>query len=119
MIIERLRRIAPPGTIIPKPQPNGSFFVKGDGMRRGEYALIYTIPNHSSPLKPYQKGITVTELENSYERLINAGKLTRPWFKRNLPECDKEGPCNFTTVGGLFVLLGKARYEGRGLYQCT
>lgn len=117
MVINKIRRIAQPGTTIPKPKPKGIFSVKGNGIRRDQDALIYTIPNHVNPNKPYKKGINASEFEKSYKQLKNTGKLTRSWFQKNLPKCEAEGPCNFTTVGGLFILLGKAKYEGSGIYQ--
>lgn len=50
-------------------------------------------------------------------RLVRSGTLTRQWFKEHLPECDAEGDCNFTTVGGLVTLLGVAIYMKQGIYQ--
>lgn len=117
MIFEQVLRIAPPGTIIPKPEAKGSFVVKGLGKRRGDRAIVYTIANHRRPEKPYEKGVSASELEVAYKQLVQAGSLTRQWFKEHLPQCDGEGDCNFTTVGGLFVLLGRARYADRGVYQ--
>jgi len=55
------------GTVIPKPDAKKDFIVKGWGKRRGEDALIYFIPNHKNPDKPYQKGITKSEFEESYQ----------------------------------------------------
>ncbi len=116
MIFEHMLRIAPPGTVIPKPEAKGEFRVKGLGMRRGEKAIINTIPNHQRPERPYEKGINISEFEAACKQLMTAGALTRQWFKDNLPGCESEGSCNFTTVGGLFVLLGKAKYAERGIY---
>jgi hypothetical protein len=90
--------------------------VKGDGIRRDQRALIYTIPNRNNPTKHYEKGITYVELEEAYAQLRRAGRLTNPWFRHHLSACYTEGSCNFTTVGGLFVLLGEAEYDGPGLY---
>jgi hypothetical protein len=45
MIEKRLRAVASPGTVIPKPRAKRGFRVKGDGTRRSRPALIYTIPN--------------------------------------------------------------------------
>lgn len=112
----RFRSAAPPGTIIPKPQSRRTFRVKGDGTRRGAPALIYTIPNHSDPSSPHEKGVTYAELERAYNQLRRTGTLTTTWFQTHLPACYAEGPCNFTTVGGLFELLGEAAYERRGIY---
>ncbi len=117
MIMRRIQRIAPPNTKIPKPLAKGAFKVKGNGRRRGEEALIYTIPNHNNPNKPYKKGITVSEFERAYKQLTKTGQLSRHWFRQHLSQCDAEGPCNFTTVGGLFELLGEAVYESRGVYR--
>jgi hypothetical protein len=105
-----------PGTVIPKPQARSDFAVKGWGVRRGERALIYTIPNHKKPNRPYQKGITASELVKAFQHLADAGELSRSWFGRALPDCAKEGGCNFTTIGGIFELLGYALYN-RGVYR--
>ncbi len=114
----RIRAAAPPGTTIPKPAARSLFTVKGDGMRRDEPALIYRIPNHSDPQKPYEKGVTYRELERAHEQLHQTGELTSAWFRRTLAACHAEGSCNFTTVGGLFELLGEADYDRnrRGVY---
>jgi hypothetical protein len=105
-----------PGMTIPKPQANADFIVKGWGIRRGERALIYTIPNHGDPGRPYQKGIAASEWRRAFEQLRDAGAISRSWFDRSLPACAKEGGCNFTTIGGVFELLGCAVYS-RGEYR--
>lgn len=117
MVIDRVFKIAPPGTVIPKPFATGQFRVVRMGKRRSERALIYSIPNRKTPRRPYEKGVTVSEFNKAYDQLITAGQLTRRWFKKNVPACETEGPCNFTTVGGLFILLGKAMYTTRGVYS--
>jgi hypothetical protein len=110
----RLRELSV-GTIIPKPDPKGNFEIKGWGQRRGGEALIYTIPNHKNPAKPYEKGIALTEFRQAYDQLQRSGELSRRWFNANMPGCAKEGGCNFTTIGGIFQLMGYANYK-RGLY---
>jgi hypothetical protein len=117
MIIEKILQIAPSGTRIPKPNAKADFIVKGVGKRRNENALIYQIPNHQNPNKPYSKGVTFTEFEKAFTRLQTSGEFTREWFDANLPECSKEGGCNFTTIGGIFELLNIAKYTGPGRYQ--
>lgn len=97
-----------PGTVIPKPEAKEDFVVKGWGKRNGETALIYLIPNHSDPGKPYQKGITLQEWEQAYRHLHSTGSFTRKWFNANMPRCSKEGSCNFTTIGGIFSCFGLA-----------
>jgi hypothetical protein len=115
-ILADIENVMTPGTTIRKPQAKADFVVKGWGIRRGERALIYTIPNHRHPARPYQKGITNSEWTRAFEHLRNAGDFSRTWFGRSLPACAKEGGCNFTTIGGVFELLGYAVYS-RGEYR--
>ncbi len=119
MIIDRILKAAPPGTVIPKPATKGRFIVKGRGLRRGETALIYTIPNHRSPARPCEKGVTADEFEAAHTRLMTVGELSHAWFAEHLPACAAEGTCNFTTIGGLFQQAGWAIYAKRGLYRRT
>ena len=115
-IIARLEADIVPGCLIPKPETDGEYRVKGWGTRRGERALIYFIPNRKDGSKPYQKGVTVSEWKRTYERLVSAGELRNSWFQSALPACHGEGSCNFTTIGGAFELLGLAERNGRGTY---
>ncbi len=119
MIIDRIQSHIAPGTVIPKPAAKAEFKVKGWGVRRGVPALIYTIPSHTHPSKPYNKGITAQEFEAAWAHLQSTGNLSRAWFNANLSACAKEGGCNFTTIGGIFELLGLAHYVGEGLYRRT
>ena len=116
-ILDRIEEKAAPGTVIPKPEARGDFVVKGWGRRRGERALIYTIPNHSAFGRPHQKGINESEWVKAFDRLTETGEFSRSWFQRSLSDCAKEGSCNFTTIGGIFELLGDARYEKHGVYR--
>lgn len=111
MIVQKIEQRIHKGTIIPKPAAKAEFVVKGWGTRRREKALIYRIPNHRDSHKPYEKGITVSELEQAYEQIAKTGKLRGDWFKRNMKRCAQEGYCNFTTIGGIFELLGVAVYR--------
>lgn len=115
MIIEKIRHLKP-GTVIPKPKATADFRIKGWGKRRGEAALTYWVPNHKTPSKPLVKGITVLEFSRSYEQLLKGAQFTRRWFNANLEACAKEGSCNFTTIGGIFELLGVAHYDRPGTY---
>ena len=119
MIIDKIRDRMRPGVVIPKPEAKESFTITGWGRRRGEEALIYNVPNHSNPSKPHQKDITVSEFEKAYRQLTTSGLIDRRWFNENLPDCAKEGGCNFTTIGGIFELLGEAAYTHRGEYEST
>jgi len=117
MLEGRIKAVAPPGTIIPEPRAQGQFRVKGDGIRRNQHALIYTIPNHKNPTAPHEKGITYAELEKAYAQLRQTGMLEMKWFQKHLTACNAEGSYNFTTAGGLFELLGEAKYERLGAYR--
>lgn len=117
-ILEQIEKTLTPGVRIPKPETTNDFLVKGWGSRRGVRALIYTIPNHKTPTKPHEKGITTTEWRQAFSCLSVTGELSRSWFNQAMLGCAKEGPCNFTTIGGVFQLLGYATHE-RGLYRST
>ena len=110
-ILPRLQQLSP-GTVI----PTSNFTIKGWGKRRKLPALVYFIPNHSNSEKPTEKGNTL-EWELAYRRLLDTGEFTRKWFYANLPRCADECPCNFTTIGGIFSLLGLAKYERKGVYR--
>jgi hypothetical protein len=116
-IVQQIKTKILPDMIIPKPHATADFTVKGWGKRRGEDALIYYIPNHKNPNKPYQKGITVGEWRQAYDQISHSGGFTRHWFDQNMSACSKEGGCNFTTIGGIFEILGLVKYRGDGLYK--
>lgn len=121
MIAEKIRELAEKSTgiEIPKPEAKAPFRIKGIGKRRNEEALTYLIPSHSPRTRHYVKGVTFSEFEKAYSELISSGKLTRNWFNLELQDCAKEGACNFTTIGGIFELLGLAKYKERGIYVYT
>lgn len=118
MIEERIRKLILPGTVLPKPEAKADFVVKSWGTRRGEAALVYCIPNHGNPRRPHQKGVSVSEFESAFAELHRSGEFTRAWFTKHLANCAKEGSCNYTTIGGVFELLGEAKYSKRGVYEC-
>ena len=115
-IVSRIRAEILDGTRVPKPKAE-SYEIKGWGFRRKEPALVYFIPNRRKPENPWEKGITETEFVEAYDRLCEAGEFTRKWFNISIPKCAKEGGCNFTTIGGIFDLLGEASYSGKGVYE--
>jgi hypothetical protein len=115
-ILPLLKRLLP-GTVIPKPESQAVFTIKGWGKRIDEDALICFIPNHSDPRRPHKKGITAGEWEQAYRRLLTNGEFTRKWFNFHMPRCSIEGACNFTIIGGIFSLFGVASYDGRGVYR--
>lgn len=107
----------PAGTPIRKPQSEGRSQIKGWGKRRGEDALIYRMPNGSDPSKPHEKGVTCSELAAAFKQLTTHGTFERNWFNENMSKCAKEGPCNFTTIGGLFEYANIASYTAPGKYS--
>ena len=115
-ILDIIKTTVLPGTVIPKPAARGDYIVKCWGKRRGESALIYKIPNHKNPMQPYEKGITESEWKKAFNQLRTAGYFSRTWFNSAMPACAKEGDCNFTTIGGIFVILSLAKHK-RGEYR--
>jgi hypothetical protein len=115
-IVQEIKGRVITGTVIPKPDAKKDFVVKGWGMRRKEEALIYRIPNHRNADKPHEKGISVGEWRRAYRRISGGEDFDKDWFSRNMPACAEEGDCNFTTIGGIFQLLGLVDYE-RGIYK--
>jgi hypothetical protein len=107
----------PVGIHIPKPQSANSAKLEGWCIRRGERALVYSMPNHSKPDKRHKKGVTVCELRQAYERLVATGEFTRSWFKEWMPDCNREGACNYTTIGSVFELVRVAKHSGPGVYR--
>ncbi|MGO9786687.1 MAG: hypothetical protein ACLPL5_07760, partial [Stellaceae bacterium] len=67
--------------------------------------------------KPHEKGVTNSEWKMACKRLRDSGDFTRQWFVQCMPACNAEGPCNFTTIGGVFELLGYATYDRPGAYR--
>jgi len=116
-ILDKIKVEIKDQSVIPKPETKNDFIVKGWGRRRGENALIYQIPNHQNPERPYEKGITESEWVRAYNQLMKTGYFDREWFDKNLPACSREGGCNFTTIGGIFVVLKLAKYAHRGVYE--
>jgi len=107
-IIELIEKNIKRGMLIPKPFSELPCSVKGYGLRRGEKAVIYIIPGRKNPNNTHEKGINFSEFIEAYKHLNILGDLSSDWFELNLPDCKKEGNCNFTTLGGIFELLGLA-----------
>jgi hypothetical protein len=100
-----------PGTAVPRPRVNCE--VSRFGVRKSEQALFYKSAHH-------EKNIRRSEFEIAHKQLCGAGELTRKWFEQCMPVRAKQDPCNFTTMGGVFVLLGDALHDpGRGAYRKT
>jgi hypothetical protein len=83
--------------------------VTGVRASRGESALFYSIPNKTGA-KRSQKSIVGSELEKAYQRLLDEGEFSLPWFKENMPiTASQSTSCSFKVVGEVFAFLGLAR----------
>lgn len=112
MIIKRIREEIKSGTSIPKPKSKDDYIVDGWGISRGEKALRYLIG-----VKQHSKYLRISDFEAAYAELYISGKFTRKWFNENLPQSAKDGWCNFTSIGGIFELLGIAIHHEEGCYK--
>ena len=117
MIIDRIKTVIRSGTSIPRPRARTPCLVVGWGQSRGETALVYSIPARPGTKRRSTKRIPLSALESAYKILHANGELTRDWFNCNLADCAKDGPCNFTTIGGILQLLGEAHYSGEATYS--
>lgn len=63
------------------------------------------------------KYIPFETLFKCYEQLYKTGFLTRIWFRTDFPFEHLTRPCNFTTIGSIFVKLGFAEYVNDGKYK--
>lgn len=116
MIIEKIKQLKI-GTRIPKPNSQEPYIILGWGKSRGERALRYSIPKKQTSKKQNIKRIRASDFEKAYKSLKSGGQFTRNWFEINMPDCAKDGGCNFTTIGGIFELIGVAYYDSPGIYK--
>lgn len=112
-IFDAIENVVDPGMRIPKVRDR-EIFVKGIGIRRGYEAVIYYIANKNNPYKPYEKGINRLEFEKAYKHLLVEGRITRRWFEEKLTQCSYESGCNYSTMGGIFELIGVASRGEKG-----
>lgn len=113
----KLKELVDKNSRIPKPETNNEFKILRVGIRRNQPAIIYSIPSHINENIHYEKGITYSEFSSVLNELFNTGYVTRTWFNDNLPECAKEGSCNFTSLCGILELLGYCKYSEKGKYE--
>jgi hypothetical protein len=110
-VIQRIANELPVGARL-----DPSYLVTGVRASRGESALFYSIPNKTAG-KRSQKSIVGSEFEKAYQRLLDEGEFTLPWFKENMPmTASQSTSCSFKVVGEVFAFLGLARRvpSGRG-----
>ena len=63
------------------------------------------------------KGIAVSEWQQAFERQTSTGEFRRSWFDAAMAGCSTEGGCNYTTIGGIFMLFGLAGRHETGVYR--
>lgn len=95
------------GTTIPKPKSKHKYEIRHWLHVDGEERLAYSIA---------RKSIPISWIRVSFERITETGELRTEWFRRSFYGGKDLGGCNFTTVGGLFCLIGIAEYSKPGLY---
>jgi len=108
LLIQQIKNLTPPGTILEKPD-SSSMVLSWGVNRKGEECMTYLFGGR------YRKTVTTSEILDSYSELVANDRFTRAWFTANLSSA-KSAPCNYTTIGALFKLLGEAEYQ-RGTYQ--
>ncbi len=110
-VIDRIVDEIAVGKKIPKPRGNTTFEGVG-ATRSGERSVRYKINGTSV------KSVTESQLDSAFAQLHASGELTRPWFNDAFPVAARQ-TCHFTTIGGLFVLLGVAERSQPGVYTLT
>ena len=78
-------------------------------IKKSDTSIYYRIGQVNS------KKVDYSELELALNEINTNGYIDSVWFKRELPKVAKSKPCNFTTMGGIFVTLGICDYK-RGRY---
>lgn len=63
------------------------------------------------------KAVPFDTLYAAYRRLTETGTFSRAWYKETFPAEAEDYPCNFTTIGGVLVVLGFAEYIENGVYR--
>ena len=107
-IVSCIKQKAPPGTVVRKPE--SCVRIQRWGTRRGERALVYLMEGG------HEKGVTESEWRRAFAELKKTGEFTRTFFRQEMPRCNKEGSCNFTTIGAVFEHVGVAMYRRPGVY---
>lgn len=94
----------------PVPKPKGqTILMMSDKI--GQERFQYTLGTGR------KKSISFATLFRCYERLMTDEKLTRLWFATEFEAEHASSPCNFTTIGGIFVKMEIAEYCGNGVYK--
>ena len=100
-------------TLIPKPNTSARILKIAVANIHGEEkdSFYYSIGSSSIKAVPFDT------LYAAYQRLTETGTFSRAWYKETFPVEVADCPCNFTTIGGVLVVLGFAEYMKNGVYR--
>ena len=111
---DRVVELQKNNTPIPKTEDRYTYILKVSvGEIYGEKKDSFYYPVGSSK----EKAVPFDTLYAAYQRLIGTGIFSRAWYKETFPAEERSRPCNFTTIGGVFVVLGFAEHMGNGVYR--
>ena len=115
--LDRIKKVAVAGRTIPKPTSSHGYAVIEWGISRGEEALVYRIPTKGNTVRASTKRVPSSVFEAADGVLAATGEITRAWFAKTFPKVWADGACNFTTLVGVFELLGDVTYAEPGKYR--
>ncbi len=104
VLVSEIKSKLPIGTRIPRPRKDTVII---------DYRYIKGVECLSYRIGSDDEGqLTKMDFDIAYSKLMNQSSITRDWFyaTRNTK------PCDYTTLGGIFILLGIATYIGKGTY---
>jgi hypothetical protein len=116
-ICDQVRNILKEGIIIPKPRSKEAYRSLGWKSSRGEEAFIYALPKRPKSKRASTKRIPSSVFKEACRILIEDGAITKAWFTEAFPKLNADGSCNFTTLGGVFQILGFAKWAKPGSYK--
>jgi hypothetical protein len=97
----------PIGTSIPKVESTRNHQIKDWSFKGTKESFSYTVAS---------KSMRVSWIRGCFEELGKTGELRTAWFRESFYDGEDLGGCNFTTIGGLFILIGIAKRARKGLY---
>ena len=62
------------------------------------------------------KIVSKAEFRGAY-KVLETCCFTKKWYTENFHKQSKNKSCNYTTIGGIFILLGIAEYIPKGKYR--
>ena len=84
--------------------------------------ILYIHEDNENNFLKYSTGnsgkiVSKAEFREAYQRLLDNHNFTKLWYIDNFPIKAKNSGCNYTTIGGIFILLGIANHIRNGRYQ--